>query len=478
MPMSQTQIPLREKLAYGLGNFMPTAVTATGGLAMYFYTDVAGLSAAFIGTMLLLVRMGDAAWDLFVGRLVDRGRSRWGQCRPFLLFAAPALALALVASFTVPPWAGSGRTVFLVGAYVALWWCYSLVQIPFQSMAAVVAPDPDERLRLSGVNALLQFVFVVACGAGFPILKDLLSNGDPAQGFQRAALVFAGLGLVLTWACFAGVRERVAPAPAMKHDLRADFSALWADSGWRVCVLAFGLQAVLIGLPLAAGVYYFNAVLRMPQMIGPFMGVSGIGLLLGVILSDRLTRRFCKKRVMVLMSLGTGLAALGYLLVGAGQIGPALAVAVLANIMLGATAPIGPSMLADTADAVELASGRRVVGTLFASVNFAQKVGGGAASAIVGLVLGAAHYAAGKAEQTPQALMGITALMSVIPMLLALATAALIGLGYPRGKAELDRLRDALARQRAAAAAVDTELVNDDHRALASPGTGPEPCHS
>ena len=69
--MSKLRIPLHEKVAYGLGNFMPTAVTATGGMAMYFYTDVAGLSAAFIGTLLLLVRVVDAVWDIFVGHDVS-----------------------------------------------------------------------------------------------------------------------------------------------------------------------------------------------------------------------------------------------------------------------------------------------------------------------------------------------------------------------------------------------------------------------
>ena len=447
------RIPLHEKLAYGMGSFMPTAVTATGGLAMYFYTDVAGLSAAFIGSMLLLVRMADAVWDLFVGRLVDRNRSRWGQCRPFLLMGAPALALALVASFSVPPWQGGARTAFLVGAYVALWWTYSLVQIPLQSMAALVAPDPDERLRLSGANTFMQFVFVVACGAGFPMLKDLLAAGDPALGFQRAALVLAGVGLALTWLCFATVRERVAPVPAAASDLRADFRALWADRGWRVCVPAFGLQTTLISLPLAAGVYYFNVVLKAPQAIGPFMGLCGIGLMTGVVLSDRLTRRFCKKRVLVAASIGTGAASLGYLLAGPGQVPLVLVLAVLSNVLLGATAPIGPSLLADTADAIELASGRRVVGTLFASINFAQKVGGGLASAIVGVVLQATHYAAGQAQQPQEALWGVAMLMSLVPALLALAFAALIGLGYPRSSAALLQLRDELARRRIAAAA-------------------------
>lgn len=453
--MSSTKpLTFAEKLAYGCGNIFPTLVTATGGMAMFFYTDIVGLSAALIGTALLLVRLVDAVWDIYVGRWVDRTRSRWGQGRPFLLWAAPLAAVAFVLAFTVPPVAGdAARLAWVLVAYTALWWGYSLINIPFQSMPALIAPDPDERLRLLGVNAFVLFIFVVGCGAGFPALKDALSGGQPAQGFQRAALVYAGIGLALTWLTFAVVRERVAPAPVQRPDLRADFAALWGSRAWRACVVALGLVALLIGLPLAAGVYYFVAVMKMPQMVGPFMGVSGLGLMVGVVVSDRLTRRFCKRRVMVLSSLAMGVLSMGYVAVPAGQAGLAIGLAALVNVMLGIGAPISQSLLADTADAIELDTGRRVVGTLFATVGFGQKIGAGASSAVVGAVLSAAGYAAGSPEQPAGAQWGITLLMGPIPGLVALAIGAVLGWGYPMGRPELASLRDALAARRASPAA-------------------------
>lgn len=448
-----------EKLAYGCGNLFPTLVTATAGMAMFFYTDVVGLSAALIGTVLLLVRLADAGWDVYVGRWVDRNRSRWGQCRPFLLFAAPLMAVALLAAFTVPPVDSAGaKLAWVVVAYTALWWGYSLINIPFQSMPPIVTPDPDARLRLLGVNAFMLFIFVVGCGAGFPVLKDVLGAGNPAQGFQRAALLFGGIGLLLTWLCFAVVKERVQTAPATSPDIKADFGALWASRAWRSCMVAFGLLALLIGLPLAAGVYYFSAVLKAPALIGPFMGLSGLGLMAGVVLSDRLTRRFCKKRVMVVSSALMGLVSLGYLATMAGPPPAVFALAFLSNLLLGVGAPVSQSLLADTADAIERDTGRRVVGTLFATVGFSQKIGAGLSSAVVGGMLSATGYVAGSAsaagptEQPAAALWGISALMGPVSGLIAVLIAAVLGWGYPMGRAELARLRDDLAARRAAAA--------------------------
>jgi GPH family glycoside/pentoside/hexuronide:cation symporter len=442
-----------EKLAYGCGNLFPTLVTATAGMAMFFYTDVVGLNAALIGTVLLLVRLIDAFWDIFVGRWVDCTRSRWGQCRPFLLFTAPLMALAFVLVYTVPPLADpTWRLVWVVLAYVALWWCYSLVNIPFQALPAIVAPDPDERLRLLGVNAFVLFIFVVACGAGFPILKDVLGAGNAAQGFQRAALLFGGLGLLLTWLCFFVVKERVQTAPMQASDLRSDFGALWGSRAWRSCMLAFGLLALLIGLPLAAGVYYFAAVLKAPALIGPFMGLSGIGLMIGVVLSDRLTRRYDKKTVMVASSALMGLVSLGYLATMSGPPPAVFALAFVSNLMLGVGAPVSQSLLADTADAIELNTGRRVVGTLFATIGFAQKVGAGLSSALVGGMLSATGYLAGQVQQSDAAQWGIAALMGPVTGLIALLIAAILGWGYPMGRTELARLRDELAARRALAA--------------------------
>ena len=54
-----------EKLAYGCGNLFPTLVTATGGMAMFFYTDVVGLSAALIGTDLSTAMVESATRALY-----------------------------------------------------------------------------------------------------------------------------------------------------------------------------------------------------------------------------------------------------------------------------------------------------------------------------------------------------------------------------------------------------------------------------
>src|SRR3712207_3230247 len=103
---------------------------------LIYYTDVVGISAAAVGTMFLVVRFWDALADIFAGRVVDRTSTRWGKFRPFLLFGSPPLLLLSVATFSVPDGLGDGGAlVYAYVSYALLGLAYSLVNIPYGSMA-------------------------------------------------------------------------------------------------------------------------------------------------------------------------------------------------------------------------------------------------------------------------------------------------------------------------------------------------------
>src|SRR5690348_12887588 len=103
------QLPTLEKLkfrsviGYGAGDFANNlAFSLAGAFLLYYYTDVAGISAAVVGTMFLVVRFWDAVADLLAGRAVDRTMTRWGKFRPFLMFGAIPLLFFSFLTFHVP----------------------------------------------------------------------------------------------------------------------------------------------------------------------------------------------------------------------------------------------------------------------------------------------------------------------------------------------------------------------------------------
>src|SRR3954454_23124539 len=145
------------------------AFSITSFFLLVYYTDVAGISAAAVGTMVLVVRLWDAFADMFAGRVVDRTQTRWGKFRPFLLFGSLPLLLLSVAVFSVPGGlSDGGALVYAYVSYAVFGLIYSLVNIPYGSMATAMTQRSDERAKLATVRVfgsqltILMLALVVA----------------------------------------------------------------------------------------------------------------------------------------------------------------------------------------------------------------------------------------------------------------------------------------------------------------------------
>ena len=108
------RLPKRSVIGYGFGDFANNlAFTLSTAFLLYYYTDVAGLSAASVATMFFVVRLWDAFADMFAGRLVDRTMTRMGKFRPFILFGAVPLLFLSYLTFHVPDLARRRRQAAL-----------------------------------------------------------------------------------------------------------------------------------------------------------------------------------------------------------------------------------------------------------------------------------------------------------------------------------------------------------------------------
>ena len=144
------KLTVRNYLGYASGDLANNLAFSLQALfLLIYYTNVVGLNPAPIATMFLVVRVWDAFADLVAGRLVDITRSRWGKFRPYLLFASLPLLLSSIALFTVPSFdSTTAKYVYAYVTYALLGFLYSLVNIPYGSLATVMTQDPVERSRL------------------------------------------------------------------------------------------------------------------------------------------------------------------------------------------------------------------------------------------------------------------------------------------------------------------------------------------
>jgi glucuronide carrier protein len=117
---------------------------------MIYYTNAVGLHASAVATMFLIVRIWDGVSDLVAGRLVDITNTRWGRFRPYLIVASLPMLVMTVLLFSVPGFGGD-RALQYLWAYISFalfGFFYSLVNIPYGSLAAVMTQDPVERSKL------------------------------------------------------------------------------------------------------------------------------------------------------------------------------------------------------------------------------------------------------------------------------------------------------------------------------------------
>ncbi|UNA35804.1 MFS transporter [Klebsiella variicola subsp. variicola] len=88
--MAETTFTLwRQRLGYGIADLSCNLVWQMISLyLMFFYTDVMGLPAYYVGLMFLVTRLVDGVADVLMGLVIDNTATRWGRCRPWLLIGA------------------------------------------------------------------------------------------------------------------------------------------------------------------------------------------------------------------------------------------------------------------------------------------------------------------------------------------------------------------------------------------------------
>jgi glycoside/pentoside/hexuronide:cation symporter, GPH family len=158
-------LKLSEKIGYGFGDAASSMFWKLFGMyIMFFYTDIFGIPAAVVGTMFLVTRIGDAAFDPLVGILADRTNTRWGKFRPYLLWMALPVGIIVVLTFTTPDLSTSGKIVYAYVTFSLMMIVYSMINVPYASLMGVMTDDGKQRTTLA------TYRFIFAFGGSFLVL--------------------------------------------------------------------------------------------------------------------------------------------------------------------------------------------------------------------------------------------------------------------------------------------------------------------
>ncbi|MGW5237359.1 glycoside-pentoside-hexuronide (GPH):cation symporter [Monashia sp. NPDC004114] len=441
------RLPKRSVAGYGFGDFANNlAFSLSTAFLLYYYTDVAGLSAAAVATMFFVVRLWDAVADIFAGRLVDRTMTRFGKFRPFLLFGAVPLLFLSFLTFHMPESIDDGaKLLYAYVTYAALGLVYSLVNIPYGSLASAMTQSVKERAKLvasrffGGAVGGVVLTYIIA-----PQISDLKAHRkalspaeyrEQAQAiFTQTTLLFVAVGTAAYLITFFLCREQVVRTQP-RVSLRDTWETLRHNRplGY-LCASSF---FYLVGLFAVGGAsaFYAQYVMGDIMWLGPITLVnSGISIVAAPFI-PKLVDRFGKKALFQWCGLFTVGGGLALFFTPTGAIAPALIFMGVKGIGAALINTVMFGLEADTVEYGEWRSGSRSEGATYAVFSFTRKITQSIGGAVGAAALAFGGYVSASAavpspDQPDSAILAIRVTIGLLPALAA-AIAMLIFWKYP-----------------------------------------------
>jgi GPH family glycoside/pentoside/hexuronide:cation symporter len=447
-------IRIKEKIGYGFGDMASSMFWKIFSIYLaIFYTDVFGISAAALGTLLLVTRIWDTANDPIMGVICDRTNTRWGKFRPYLLWVSIPFAIIGVLMFSTPEISLKGKIVYAYVTYTLMMMAYTAINVPYASLLGVMTSRSDARTSFASYRMVFAFAGSLLVVAIYQPLLDLFRRSVPVTASYQLTMVVVGCLAVLFFTLtFAWTKERILPPKGQRPDLKEDLKNLAKNTPWFILLAAGVATLIFNSVRDGAALYYFkyyitddaaitlSAATFTYSTVYLFLGQAAnmIGVMLAATVSSSIGKR---RTFMYAMFIAAGLSFLFYYC-DKEQVVLIYVLQALISFCAGIIFPMLWSMYADAADYSQWKTGRRATGLVFSASSMSQKLGwtiGGSIS----LWLLALYGFKPNVEQAPETLTGIKYMMSFVPGICALIS-GLIMVFYSLSDAKMKEVASAL----------------------------------
>ena len=439
-PSNELEKPKKKEIwSYGVGSLgLNSSFTLTSSFLTYYYTDSVGITAAAVGTLMLIARLFDGVTDLAMGTVVDKTKTKHGKARPWILWMAMPLGFSILLLFSMPNISDAGKIVYAYITYLLFILLYTMVAIPYKTLLALMTQDQLSR-SLSNINSAIWFMF------GTLLVMTLTQPIASRFGWLTLAILYALITVIPLFITFRYVKERIT-APIhndSKVSIKTGILALIRNQYWMIISIVCVLFYIILGLVQGGGLYYARWVLGNEDYF-PFIGLALTGpMVLGLFFMGPIVKKFGKRNVMIA----------GWFIALAGQLIKMYDMTDLTTFLIGSVfAGLGamPSlglivaMINDTVEYGEYKTGIRTEGMLNSGASFGAKVGTGLGLAIIGWSLSYGGYISQANVQTEQAIAMIKAINIHFPIVFGVILVTLLFFFkvdklYPQIVAELQK---------------------------------------
>lgn len=423
---------------------------------IYYYTDVYGLSAAAVTTMLLTVKLWDWITDPIMGLIADRTNTRWGKFRPYLLWMAIPYGAFGYLMFINPDLGEEGKLMFAYVTYILMMTAYTAINVPYGALMGVMTTSSSERLTLGTFRFVGAFSAAIILGMSVRPLVRILGGEDELLGFQYTMAIFAVLSVLLFLQTFRGTKERVSPPPNQDSHIGKDLRTLIKNTAWLVMVVAGVFTLASVAIRGGATVYFFkyymlddnSSFIWIWDRTSFFITTGAIVFVIGVIAGRFLSNVYDKRSLMLFLTLSNAVIMGLMFYIPNDYYWTMLSVNALASLLAGPTPALVWAMYGDVADFGEWKYKRRTTALVFSAAQFAQKLGLTIGGVLPTAVLAYVGYEANMA-QSETAMMGIRLIFTWLPALFSIV-AGLAFIFYPLRDTQLEQIEKDLIDRRVA----------------------------
>ncbi|RYM02192.1 MFS transporter [Sporolactobacillus sp. THM7-7] len=421
----QPDIHLTEKIGYGFGDFASQLLFCTVATFLtFYYTDVIGLAAGVVGTLMLVARVLDAFVDIGVGVLIDKTKSRHGKARPWLIWMAAPFAISGVFLFTVPNNGTMLTLVYVYVTYILMNVIYSSINVPYGVLNSLITQDAYERSVLNIFRMVMANVGATLVTFCTLPLVNILGGGE--RGWIFTMSLYGAAGMVLFFVTFLTTHERVKPSVVKKDvPLNRGIKALFRNKYWALMVVFAIIFFANNALGGAINIYYAQYILNDHNLVGMLGMATLLPQLVGFFALAFVIKQIGKRNaalagcfVMIVGSLVVAIQPHSMILVMTGLIIKALGTSAIMGTFF--------AMLADTVEYGEWRSGIRTEGLVYSAGSFGTKAGSGLGTALVGWGLAIGGYVGGQSTVSTLANFSIQFMFIYLPVIFCLVQIALL----------------------------------------------------
>jgi len=445
---TKEKVSVAVKLGYGSGDFaMSLAFNLPAFYLMYYFTDVFGIGATAAGVIIFSSKIWDSFVSPAMGYITDHTNTRWGSKRPYILFGALPAGISIALLFATPNIATENfRIAYGLTTFFFFCTMMTIMTVPYGALTANITSDSRERTMISAYRMTFAVVgTLVGAGATIPLVKafggvyldkyyrvaeNVIANTEKTiniLGFRSVGILYGIILSMIVLISFFSVKERLVNSNS-DGDLPSigdNIKLILKNKPFIILTSGVLMHQIAINLMSGVVVYFFkynlNAESMVPWAFLIILGGGGIMLPLYIYISNKKSKKFA-------YNLGTGIiATMAFPIFFFGDIDATITLLMFTVVGFGiSTIFLSPwSMIPDTIEYSEWKTGLRREGIHYGFFQFAFKL----SVAISGLFIGAVLWFSGyvpNQPQTPEALLGIKALLTMFPLFFSIIGIILI----------------------------------------------------